>query len=68
MEEETLVYVERDKLRELFKKKLTQAGLPEVQADKTADLMIFADERGIHSHGSVRMQYYAERISKQGYN
>ena len=27
--------------------------------------MIFADERGIHSHGSVRMQYYAERIAKK---
>src|SRR5699024_8429705 len=36
--------------------------------EKTADLMIFADERGIHSHGSVRMQYYAERIAKKGYN
>src|SRR5699024_10044908 len=68
MEEEALVYVERAKLRQLFKEKLTRACLPDAQAEKTADLMIFADERGIHSHGSVRMQYYAERIAKKGYN
>ncbi|MCY1029753.1 Ldh family oxidoreductase, partial [Mammaliicoccus sciuri] len=68
MAEEGLVYVERGKLRQLFKDKLTNAGLSEQHADKTADLMIFADERGIHSHGSVRTQYYAERIAKKGYN
>ena len=68
MTEEKLVYVEREKLRQLFKDKLMRAGLPEHHADKTADLMIFADERGVHSHGAVRMQYYAERIAKQGYN
>lgn len=68
MEEGALIYVERGKLRQLFKEKLTHAGLPDAQAEKTADLMIFADERGIHSHGSVRMQYYAERIAKKGFN
>lgn len=65
MAEEGLVYVERGKLRQLFKDKLTNAGLSEQHADKTADLMIFADERGIHSHGSVRTQYYAERTAKK---
>ncbi|MCG7337971.1 ureidoglycolate dehydrogenase [Staphylococcus sp. ACRSN] len=68
MDEEALIYVDRLQLRQLFLKKLTRAGLPEIYAEKTADLMIFADERGIHSHGSVRMQYYAERIIKQGIN
>lgn len=68
MEEGALIYVERGKLRQLFKEKLTHAGLPDAQAEKTADLMTFADERGIHSHGSVRMQYYAERIAKKGFN
>ncbi|WP_279525937.1 ureidoglycolate dehydrogenase [Staphylococcus gallinarum] len=68
MDEESLVYVEREQLRQLFIEKLTKAGLPAIYANKTADLMLFADERGIHSHGSVRMQYYAERIMKQGIN
>ncbi len=67
MTEEALVYVERNKLRQLMKDKLIKAGLPETQADKSADLLIFADERGVHSHGTVRMQYYSERITKGGY-
>ena len=65
---EPLVYVERNRLRQLMKDKLVKAGLPEEQADKTADLLIFADERGVHSHGAVRMQYYSERALKGGYN
>lgn len=65
---EPLVYVKRDRLRQLMKDKLVKAGLPEEHADKTADLLIFADERGIHSHGAVRMQYYSERASKGGLN
>ncbi|MCY7793298.1 ureidoglycolate dehydrogenase, partial [Bacillus haynesii] len=65
---EPLVYVESNRLRQLMKDKLVKAGLPEEQADKTADLLIFADERGVHSHGAVRMQYYSERTLKGGYN
>ena len=65
---EPLVYVESNRLRQLMKDKLLKAGLPEEQADKTADLLIFADERGVHSHGAVRMQYYSERTLKGGYN
>lgn len=61
-------YVDRNRLRDLMKAKFMQAGLPEDHADKTADLLIFADERGVHSHGAVRMQYYAERIAKKGIN
>ncbi|OMI28288.1 ureidoglycolate dehydrogenase [Bacillus haynesii] len=65
---EPLVYVDSNHLRQLMKDKLVKAGLPEEQADKTADLLIFADERGVHSHGAVRMQYYSERTLKGGYN
>lgn len=65
---EPLVYVESNRLRQLMKDKLVKAGLPEEHADKTADLLIFADERGVHSHGAVRMQYYSERTLKGGYN
>ncbi|UXR69705.1 ureidoglycolate dehydrogenase [Staphylococcus sp. IVB6246] len=65
---EELVYVERDELRQLFLTQLVNSGLPEQFAEKTADLMIFADERGIHSHGSVRAEYYSDRIKAHGYN
>ena len=30
--------------------------------------LTFADERGIHSHGAMRVEYYAERIAKGGIN
>ncbi|MBO1198741.1 ureidoglycolate dehydrogenase [Staphylococcus simiae] len=68
MTQDGLVYVEHDRLRNLFKSKMMAAGMPEEQAAKVADLMIFADSRGIHSHGSVRMQYYAERAARGGFN
>src|SRR5699024_3081046 len=29
-------------------------------------VLTFADHRGIHSHGAVRVEYYAERIAKGG--
>ncbi|KOR13070.1 ureidoglycolate dehydrogenase [Staphylococcus carnosus] len=68
MSEENLVYIQHDELRQLFKDKLMHAGMPEKYADKVAGLMIFADARGIHSHGAVRLQYYAERTAKGGFN
>src|SRR5699024_7035926 len=43
-------------------------GMPEVFADRAADVLVWADERGIHSHGSVRMQYYSERCARGGFN
>lgn len=68
MSEDNLVYIQHDELRQLFKDKLMHAGMPERYADKVAELMIFADARGIHSHGAVRLQYYAERTAKGGFN
>lgn len=68
MTKDQMVYLERKELKELFKNKLLKAGLPPAHAEKTAELMVFADERGIHSHGAVRMAYYAERTAAKGYN
>ena len=65
---EKLVRVPADKLRELFKQKFIANGMKEEFADRTADVLLWADERGIHSHGSVRMQYYSERQAKGGFN
>lgn len=55
-----------DDLKELMKNKLKKAGLSEEHADMTADVLVWSDERGYHSHGSVRMEYYSERIAKGG--
>lgn len=60
--------VSRDDLKGLIKTKLQKAGLKEEHADVAADVLTFADERGIHSHGAMRVEYYAERIAKGGMN
>ncbi|WP_312816083.1 ureidoglycolate dehydrogenase [Atlantibacter subterraneus] len=60
--------VSREILHELIKKKLTAAGLQDEHAAIVAEVLVFADARGIHSHGAVRVEYYAERISRGGTN
>lgn len=58
--------VEKAELHRLIKKKLHQAGLTEEDASGVADVLVFADSRGIHSHGAMRVEYYAERIASGG--
>lgn len=56
----------REELKGLMKKKLMKAGLKEEHADITAEILTWSDERGYHSHGAVRVEYYSERIAKGG--
>ncbi|QNS14400.1 ureidoglycolate dehydrogenase [Mannheimia bovis] len=56
----------RDELKGLMKAKLMKAGLNDQHADITAEILTWSDERGYHSHGAVRMEYYCERIFKGG--
>lgn len=60
------VLLQEQELQDLIKDKLMAAGLPEVQSEETAKHLTYADMCGVHSHGSVRVEYYAERISKGG--
>jgi ureidoglycolate dehydrogenase (NAD+) len=60
--------ISREDLKSLIKTKLNKAGLTEEHADQAAEVLVFADERGIHSHGAMRVEYYAERIAKGGMN
>lgn len=60
--------VTKEQLTDLIKTKLHRAGLNEEHAQIAADVLVFADERGIHSHGAMRVEYYAERIAKGGIN
>lgn len=55
-------------LHALIKNKLIRAGLSHDHAEVMADCLVFADARGYHSHGAVRVEYYAERIAKGGIN
>lgn len=60
--------VDKTKLKELMKNKIIRAGLKEEHAEVVADVLLHADLRGIHSHGAMRVEYYAERIAKGGIN
>lgn len=58
----------KEKLKELIANKLHKAGLSTEHADGVADVLVHADARGVHSHGAMRVEYYAERIAKGGLN
>ncbi|UXM94980.1 ureidoglycolate dehydrogenase [Bartonella sp. HY329] len=58
--------VDKHDLKTLISNKLHAAGLKREDADIMGDVLVFAEQRGIHSHGSVRVEYYSERISKGG--
>lgn len=60
--------INRETLHQLIENKLCQAGLKREHAATVAEVLVYADARGIHSHGAVRVEYYAERISKGGTN
>lgn len=66
MSEEEIIYVGTDKLRELMQAKFEKAGLQKSHAEEVANHLTYADSRGVHSHGTVRVEYYAERIAKGG--
>ncbi|MGX7107116.1 ureidoglycolate dehydrogenase [Hutsoniella sourekii] len=66
MSEEKTVKVSAQRLHDLIKKKLMAAGLNEASAEETAAHLTYADLSGVHSHGAVRVEYYAERIAKGG--
>lgn len=55
-------------LNNLITEKLNKAGLTKEHARIVADVLVFADAKGIHSHGAMRVEYYAERIAKNGIN
>lgn len=65
---EELVYVSPDELHSLIQNKLQSAGLKTDHAEEVAKHLVYADAHGIHSHGAVRVDYYAERIAKGGLN
>lgn len=58
--------VPREELKTLMKNKFIKAGLSEDHAEKTAEVLTWSSERGLHSHGEVRVEYYTERIAKGG--
>lgn len=66
--QESFVYLKKEELKSLIQKKLQSAGLPEDHAQVVAEHLAYADSRGVHSHGAMRVEYYSERIAKGGMN
>lgn len=60
------IRLSKEELYDLILAKLSKAGLDLASAEETSKHLVFANLSGIHSHGAVRVEYYAERISKGG--
>ncbi|MDT2829396.1 ureidoglycolate dehydrogenase [Vagococcus carniphilus] len=63
---EEIVLLKEAKLQQLMQTKLEKAGLTSEHAKEVGKHLTYADLRGVHSHGAVRVEYYAERIAKGG--
>ena len=62
------IRVEEKELKSLVKKKLTDAGLNEVDAGIVCDVLVHADLRGVRSHGVIRTEHYVTRLGAGSLN
>lgn len=65
---EELITVSPGELRERTIERLTSADIAATDAEIVADVLVFADMRGTHSHGVMRVAHYAERARSGGLN
>ncbi|MFO7730781.1 MAG: ureidoglycolate dehydrogenase [Spirochaetia bacterium] len=67
MTNETIT-VKSDELKKMVIERLMEVGMPQADASTVADVLVFADLRGTHSHGVLRVEHYANRVRKGGMN
>ena len=60
--------VKLEDLREKTIKKLCSSGVDIETASTIADILVYADLRGIHSHGVLRVEHYVNRVKSGGIN
>lgn len=60
--------IKADDLRALVTKIFEQVGMDSADATLLADSLVFADLRGIHSHGVLRVPEYVEKLTTKGVN
>ncbi|WP_194841180.1 ureidoglycolate dehydrogenase [Sporosarcina cascadiensis] len=53
---------------QLIAKRLLENGVSQSHAEIVAEVLAFADKRGVKSHGIMRLQHYIERIQNGGIN
>ena len=62
------MHVQEDGLKEFVTAVLTRVGVTEDKARNAAEVLVFADSRGIESHGVSKLPIYVERIKAGGIN
>lgn len=60
--------IRADDLRVLITHVFEQVGMESTDASLLADSLVFADLRGIHSHGVLRVPEYVEKLTTKGVN
>ena len=55
-------------LKELVITRMTNVGMSAHDAQIVADVLVFADLRGTHSHGVLRVEHYENRVRQGGMN
>lgn len=63
-----VVQVMAEDLKKMIAKRLTEGGLNAADSETVADVLVFAELRGVASHGVVRVEHYVNRIRKGGIN
>lgn len=62
------VVIEAEKVKELASRKLKEAGLNGIHAEKVAEVLVHADLRNVNSHGVLRTEHYVNRLKAGGIN
>ena len=62
------MHVQEDRLKEFVTAVLTRVGVTEDKARNAAEVLVFADSRGIESHGVSKLPIYVQRIKAGGIN
>ncbi len=63
-----VVKVKSGDLEKMIVKRLVEAGMGQEEAATVADVLVFAELRGVASHGVVRVEHYTNRIRAGGIN
>lgn len=63
-----MVTASAEELKRLTIRRLAEAGVAPKDAEVVADVLVFADLRGTHSHGVMRVEHYTNRIREGGMN
>ena len=63
-----MIKVKVEELMDAVYNKFKSVGVSNEQAGIVTDILIYADIRGIHSHGVLRVEHYINRIKQGGIN